>query len=91
MGSPRPAKITFRIIFIIVRTLTRGETMETITFTADLERNIRMMQELFRNDDTLIIRRAIGQNGLRCALFFFDGMVNSLAINQSLGAAYPAL
>ncbi len=34
--------------------------METITFTADLERNIRMMQELFRNDDTLIIRRAIG-------------------------------
>ena len=58
--------------------------METITFTADLERNIRMMQELFRNDDTLIIRRAIGQNGLRCALFFFDGMVNSLAINQSL-------
>ena len=23
--------------------------METITFTADLERNIRMMQELFRN------------------------------------------
>ena len=79
-----PYKITFRIIFIIVRTLTRGETMETITFTADLERNIRMMQELFRNDDTLIIRRAIGQNGLRCALFFFDGMVNSLAINQSL-------
>ena len=58
--------------------------METITFTADLERNIRMMQELFQNDDTLIIRRAIGQNGLRCALFFFDGMVNSLAINQSL-------
>ena len=79
-----PYKITFRIIFIIVRTLTWGETMETITFTADLERNIRMMQELFRNDDTLIIRRAIGQNGLRCALFFFDGMVNSLAINQSL-------
>lgn len=77
-------KITFRIIFIIVRTLTWGETMETITFTADLERNIRMMQELFRSDDTLIIRRAIGQNGLRCALFFFDGMVNSLAINQSL-------
>ena len=58
--------------------------METITFTADLERNIRIMQELFRNDDTLIIRRAIGQNGLRCALFFFGGMVNSLAINQSL-------
>ena len=79
-----PYKITFRIIFIIVRTLTWGETMETITFTADLERNIRMMQELFRNDDTLIIRRAIGQNGLRCVLFFFDGMVNSLAINQSL-------
>ena len=61
--------------------------METITFTADLERNIRMMQELFRNDDTLIIRRAIGQNGLRCVLFFFDGMVNSLAINQSRSCA----
>ena len=58
--------INYRFLYILIF---GGETMETITFTADLERNIRMMQELFRNDDTLIIRRAIGQNGLRCALF----------------------
>lgn len=79
-----PFSISLHKLSFSVHPYFRGETMETITFTADLKRNIRMMQELFRNDDTLIIRRAIGQNGLRCALFFFDGMVNSLAINQSL-------
>lgn len=58
--------------------------MESITFSADLDANIRLMQQVFQNDDTLIVRRAAGRGGLRCALFFFDGMVNSLAINQSV-------
>lgn len=58
--------------------------MDHITFSADLEQNIARMQALFQGDDTLVIRRAVGQKGLSCAVFFFDGMVDSLAINQSI-------
>ena len=58
--------------------------MEQITFSADLESNIRLMQAIFQGDNTFVTRRAIGQNGLSCAVFFFDGMVNNIAINQSV-------
>lgn len=58
--------------------------MDQITFSTDLEQNILLMQNLFQGDDTLVIRRAVGHNGLFCAVFFFDGMVDSLAINQSI-------
>ena len=42
----------------------RGETMEQITFSADLESNIRLMQAIFQGDNTFVSRRATGQNGL---------------------------
>ncbi len=58
--------------------------MDQITFSTDLEQNISLMQDLFQGDNTLIVRRAVGRNGLFCAVFFFDGMVDSLVINQSI-------
>lgn len=58
--------------------------MDQFTFSTDLESNIRLMQSLFRGDNTFVTRRAVGHNGLSCAVFFFDGMVNSIAINQSV-------
>ena len=58
--------------------------MEQITFSTDLESNIRLMKAIFQGDNTFVTRRAIGQNGLSCAVFFFDGMVNNIAINQSV-------
>ena len=58
--------------------------MDTITFSADLESNIQLMQSLFRGDNTFVTRRAVGHAGLDCAVFFFDGMVNNIAINQSV-------
>ncbi len=58
--------------------------MDTITFSTDLESNIRLMQSIFKGDNTLVVRRAQSPRGLRCAVFFFDGMVNALAINQSV-------
>ena len=58
--------------------------MEQITFTTDLETNIRLMQALFQGDNTFVTRRASGRSGLTCAVFFFDGMVNNIAINQSV-------
>ena len=39
-----PFSISLHKLSFSVHPYFRGETMETITFTADLERNIRMMQ-----------------------------------------------
>lgn len=58
--------------------------MEEIVFTTNLEQNIRLMQEIFQGDNTLVVRRAQSPHGLTCAAFFFDGMVNGIAINQSI-------
>ena len=55
--------------------------MEQITFSTDLESNIRLMQAIFQGDNTFVTRRAAGHKGLCCAVFFFDGMVNNIAIN----------
>ena len=55
-----------------------------LSFTTDLDENIAMMKRLFVHDDTFICREVRGQSALRAALFFFDGMVNSQAINESI-------
>lgn len=55
-----------------------------LAFTKDLDENVRAMKEIFEGDDTFICRETDNGNGLRCALFFFDGMVSSDAINLSL-------
>lgn len=55
-------------------------------FTTDLDANIARMKAFFQHDNTFICRvvRGRGSPGLRVALFFFDGMVNSRTINESL-------
>lgn len=58
--------------------------MDSVPFSPDLESNIRTMQSIFQGDNTLVVRRTQSASGLRCAVFFFDGMVNGLAINQSV-------
>lgn len=58
--------------------------MGKIRFSTELEQNIRLMQSLFQGDNTFVTRRAQSPNGLSCAVFFFDGMVNSIAINESI-------
>ncbi len=58
--------------------------MDDITFTTDLDANVRVMQDIFRGDNTFVTRYAESPKGLRCAVFFFDGMVNGIAINQSV-------
>lgn len=57
-----------------------------LQFTNDLEDNIAQMQALFQNDNTFVTRivESRAQPNLRCAVFFFDGMVKNLAINQSV-------
>ena len=58
--------------------------MDQITFSTDLESNIRLLQAIFQGDNTFVTRRAAGHKGLSCAVFFFDGMVNNIVINQSV-------
>lgn len=55
-----------------------------LSFTDSLDRNVAAMQSLFAGDNTFIVRRTQSPSGLRCAVFFLDGMVNALAINQSI-------
>ena len=45
--------------------------MEQITFSTDLESNIRLMKAIFQGDNTFVTRRAVGHKGLSCAVFFF--------------------
>lgn len=55
-------------------------------FTGDLDGNVAQMQALFKGDNTFVTRRVESRAAphLRCAVFFFDGMVKNLAINQSV-------
>ena len=56
----------------------------SIEFTTDLDRNIAVMKAQFAGDNTFVTREVRSTSGLRCAVFFFDGMVNAIAINQSI-------
>lgn len=55
-------------------------------FSPDLDENIATLQALFKGDNTFITRvvESRATPRLRCAAFFFDGMVDNLAINQSV-------
>lgn len=60
--------------------------LSRLQFTANLDENIARMKEFFKNDNTFICRvvQGRGSPALRAALFFFDGMVQSSSINESL-------
>lgn len=58
--------------------------MPTLKLSRSLAANIAAMQALFEHDNTLIARETRSPAGLRCAVFFFDGMVDGRAINQSI-------
>ena len=55
-------------------------------FTDNLDDNVAQMRALFQNDNTFVVRAMESRTAphLRCAVFFFDGMVANLAINQSV-------
>ncbi|MGE4548640.1 MAG: spore germination protein [Intestinibacillus sp.] len=59
---------------------------DIVSFSPDLEENISTLQALFQGDNTFITRRVESRDAphLRCAVFFFDGMVDNQAINESI-------
>lgn len=58
--------------------------MAELILTRSLRENLAAMNALFQGDNTLVTRETRSPAGLRCAVFFIDGMVNNLAINQSI-------
>lgn len=55
-----------------------------LILTDSLSSNTAQLQALFAGDNTFVVRHTQSPSGLRCAVFFLDGMVNALAINQSI-------
>lgn len=53
-------------------------------FTDNLDDNVRRMKALFEHDNTFICRLVENGHGLRCALFFLDGMVTPSTINDNI-------
>ncbi|HOJ11413.1 MAG TPA: spore germination protein [Clostridiales bacterium] len=53
---------------------------------ASLEKNIKILKEIFINDDTIIYRRFQNQcnNAIRCCIIFVDGMVNNEIVNKNI-------
>ncbi|MDD6611778.1 MAG: spore germination protein [Clostridiales bacterium] len=60
--------------------------LSAFQFTTNLDDNIKRMKEQFAHDNTFICRMVQGRGSpaLRAALFFFDGMVESSNINESI-------
>ncbi len=58
--------------------------MPVLKLTCSLRENLAAMKALFQGDNTFVTRETESPSGLRCAVFFIDGMVNNLAINQSI-------
>jgi spore germination protein KA len=55
-------------------------------FNTSLEQNIKMLKEIFSNDNTIIYRRFENQKNktIRCCIIFADGMVNNEIINENI-------
>ena len=54
------------------------------TLSENLKENVKYIKEIFLNDDILRIRELTTPTGTKCVLFFFDGMVNSEVLNESV-------
>ena len=62
------------------------EKLDEYEIKPHLLENIKMVKNLFSNDDTLITREFINQNNnnIKCCAFFIDGMVNNEIINENI-------
>ena len=50
------------------------------------KKNIKLFQEIFQGDSTIICRRFVsaGALPLECCIFYCDGMVNNQIINENI-------
>ena len=60
--------------------------LNQLSFEKNLDSNIKTMENVFKDDDTLVIRQFANQNqiGVKCCIFFIDGMVNNEIVNENI-------
>ncbi|MFI3115771.1 MAG: spore germination protein [Clostridia bacterium] len=71
---------------MIPRDLDGKTIVSRLYLEKSLEKNLEMFKELFKNDDTLVVREITirGKIPVKVAVIFFDGMVNNLSIAESI-------
>lgn len=61
------------------------KTPENQILSSSLEENINIIENIFKNDDTLIKRKFYNPtNNIKCAVLFLDGMVDTSVINEDI-------
>lgn len=73
--------VTPDLVKLIIIFINRGE------FAIDtLDKNMTMIQEIFQNDDTLMIQRFQNQydSSIKCCIFYIEGMVDNDLINDNI-------
>ena len=61
------------------------EDLKKYSLTNSLDDNIKVVQEIFNNDETLNLRMFQNQyNGLKGCIFFIDSMVDKTIINDHI-------
>ena len=59
--------------------------LQNLILSSSLEENINIINEVFKNDATLLSREFYNQaNNIRCIIFFLDGMVDASSINDNI-------
>ncbi|MPM08904.1 Spore germination protein B1 [bioreactor metagenome] len=64
----------------------RNASPEESDLTGNFEKDVETVEELFHNNDTLVVRKMENRNGktIKFCIMYIDGMVNSLMINQNV-------
>ena len=57
---------------------------ENIKLTDNFEENTAYIKDIFKNDDIFRTRDFLFKGKYKCAIFFLDGMVNNVILNESL-------
>lgn len=69
-----------------VNSIEINEVTENIVLDKSLDNNISMFKNIFKNDETLVIREFENKRlkAAQCCIIYFDGMVNTEIINENI-------
>lgn len=61
-----------------------NETKEQIKLTKQIQENIQQIQNAFKNDETLVVRKLKTPVVGECCIIYIDGMVNNKLVNEDV-------
>ena len=64
----------------------RNDELNKYKLSTGIEKNIKTLKEIFKDDDNLKIRKIVNQSNVKffCYIAFFDGMIDSKIINDNI-------